>query len=297
MFIVPFSKGCFTLKSNLDYDTIETERPEYDVENKVPPQSSSELRVIGGERIVSLIKLSSLFAFSVVVILLVGLYSGERRIIVYPIRPKSVINNNRIKIVLFGDSLIDVPFTRNSLDEKIRKQFPFYLLDIENQGIGGNKINSIRERMYRDVVSKKPDIILLYWDSDVSDQDADYLEEKSTELKYKDDLSEVVRVLKNTTSKLAVAGPGLLGEGPLFSLDYFYRKNGLLNHYREINKNVSQENGVLYVDIRKALKDSIPSAWIFSMGFCTVDGEHPNERGSQIIAEQFGLAINLFLSE
>lgn len=295
MFIVPISKGCFTLKSNQDYDSIESERPEYDVENKVITQSSGEIRVIGGERIVSLIKLSSLFAFSVVVILLVGLYSGERRNIVYPIHPKSVINN-RVKVVLFGDSLIDVPFSRNALDEKIRRQFPFYLLDIENEGIGGNKIHNLKERMYSDVVSKKPDIILLYWDSDVSDQDADYLEEKSTELQYKEDLSEVVRILKNT-SKLAVAGPGLLGEGPLFSLDYFYRKNRLLNHYREINKNISQENGILYVDIRKALKDSIPSTWIFSMGFCTMDGEHPNERGSQIIAEQFGLAINLFLSE
>jgi hypothetical protein len=275
--------------NNPEYDDVEN------IENKVITQSLGEIRVIGGERIVSLIKLSSLFAFSVVVILLVGLYSGERRNIIYPIRPKSVINN-RVKVVLFGDSLIDVPFSRNALDEKIRRQFPFYLLDIENEGIGGNKIHNLRERMYGDVVSKKPDIILLYWDSDISDQDADYLEEKSTELQYKEDLSEVVRVLKNT-SKLAVAGPGLLGEGPLFSLNYFYRKNGLLDQYREITMNSSQENGILYEDIRKALKDSIPSAWIFSMGFCTMDGEHPNERGSQIIAEQFGLAINLFLSE
>lgn len=295
MFIVPFAKGCFPIKASQDYASIEFEKQECDVENKVPLQTIGELRAIGGERIVGLIKLLSLLAFSVTVMILVGIYSGQRRNIVYPIRPKAEINS-RVKIVLFGDSLIDVPFSRNSLDEKIRNQFPYYLLDIVDEGIGGNKIHNLRERMYRDVVLKKPDIVLLYWDSDVSDQEYEFLEEKSTEMQYREDVSEVVRVLKNT-SKLAVAGPGILGEGPLFPQDFFYRKNKLLNHYREINKNVSLENGVIYLDIRKAFLDFIPSAWIFSMGYCTLDGEHPNERGSQILAEQFGLAINLFLSE
>ena len=295
MFIVPFAKGCYPNKASQDYDAIESEKPEYDIENKIPFQTLGELRAIGGERLVGLIKLSSLLVFSVTLMVLVGIYSGQRRNIVYPIRPKAEINN-RVKIVLFGDSLIDVPFNRNSLDEKIRNQFPYYLLDIVNEGNGGNKIHNLKERMYNDVVLKKPDIVLLYWDSDLSDQDYEFLEEKSTELQYTEDLSEVVRVLKNA-SKLAVAGPGILGEGPLFPKDFFYRKNKLLNHYREINQNVSLENGVIYLDIRKAFLDFIPSAWIFSMGFCTLDGEHPNERGSQIIAEQFGLAINLFLSE
>lgn len=60
-----------------------------------------------------------------------------------------------------------------------------------------------------------------------------------------------------------------------------------MDAYREINKEVCQELAIQYVDLRQAFKSELPSAWPFSRWYLTSDGEHPNERGSQIIANKF----------
>ena len=50
--------------------------------------------------------------------------------------------------------------------------------------------------------------------------------------------------------KLAIAGPELLGEGPIFLQKRFYNKIGMLNDYRVITKDVSQQYNVPYIDLR-----------------------------------------------
>jgi len=248
-----------------------------------------------GNIVVDRVKMVKIFSFVALFSLAISLtsnFSNENRSIVYPMG--SVIRDHRVKVILFGDSLMDVA-CKFSLGEKIQNQFPFYLFDIINAGSGGHKISDLLARVHKDVVSKNPDIVLLLWDSDVSDQPVEDLEEYSLQQKYKEDVHELISIIHNTTRHFAVAGPGLLGEGPLFQWNYF-QKNRLLDKYREFNRNISENNGVLYIDIRKALRDSLPSMWMWNRWYCTSDGEHPNQRGTQIMAEQFGMALNLFLN-
>ena len=293
---VPSSYSKLFLKTNQEYGSVDVEQfSEVEKKNDDFVSDRDDPSADTGITVIQRIKILALAAFAISAMLLIVLFLKEQRLTVYPIRSK-LFANNRVKIVLFGDSLVDVAYRRFSLAEKLQNQFPYFLFDIYNAGVGGNKIKNIRNRMYRDVISLNPDIILLYWDSDVSDQDNDFLAEKSTQDEYIEDLKNVVLVLKNTTSNFAIGGPGLLGEGPLFTYNFYNGKNKLLDLYRDINRNVTQENGLLYMDIRRALQEVIPSAWILSRWFCTLDGEHPNERGTQIIAQQFGMAINLFLN-
>jgi hypothetical protein len=80
-------------------------------------------------------------------------------------------------------------------------------------------------------------------------------------------------------------GPELLGEGPIGLPAKFENKTQMLDDYVAINKAVFASFGVDYLDIRKVFLDSIPSHWKFYKGAVTQDGEHENERGTELVAE------------
>ena len=88
----------------------------------------------------------------------------------------SISSTKTIKVVLFGDSLINVGCTYYNLAEKLQYQFPQYSLTIINAGVNGNKIADMKARMYSDVVDQHPDAVIIYWDSDVSDLSLEQIE-------------------------------------------------------------------------------------------------------------------------
>ena len=153
----------------------------------------------------------------------------------------------------------------------------------------------------------KPQAVILYWDSDCSDIDEYHLhpsEKKALREKYRANLLKVGLKILAQGSLLAIAGPGLLGEGPRNLDSYFYKqgqsnyynKLGMLNDYRVINEDVAlQLKGVPYIDIRKAFLDALPANWLYNSGCITADGEHPNNFGAIIEANLFSYIINQWL--
>jgi hypothetical protein len=71
---------------------------------------------------------------------------------------------------------MNVGYTFFNLGEKLQHQFPHVSLTIINSGVNGDKIADMKARMYTDVVDQKPDAVLIYWDSDVSDLSLEIIE-------------------------------------------------------------------------------------------------------------------------
>ena len=204
------------------------------------------------------------------------------------------------KIVLFGDSFINVGCLYFNLAEKLQHQFPHYPLQIINAGVNNNRIADLKARMYRDVVNVHPDGVIIYWDSDVSDQLVDVLQESTTQQQYKSNCVSVFTTCQNASQFIAVAGPSILSEGPIFprdQYDSYQYKYDVLNQYREINRNISETFHIEYIDLRGALQAALPSSWLLARWFVTSDGEHENERGARILAREFGKVLNAWLNE
>ena len=109
---------------------------------------------------------------------------------------------------------------------------------------------------------------------------------------YNATLRAVMRSILETGAYFAMAGPEILGESDYYPLPTRYlNKIKMLDDYRAINKAMAREFNVSYIDVRQAFVDAIPPYWHFYSGYVTVDGEHENERGTQIVAELF--AANL----
>lgn len=203
--------------------------------------------------------------------------------------------NHNLTVVLFGDSLLNIPYTHYDLPHKIKSLLPtcFQNITILNKGKNGNKVRDLRQRLTKDVLLLKPDVVFLHFDSDISDQEVDYLSLNSTQLQYKMDYDYILHMMTSyKIPHIAIAGPGLLGEGLIVNKPRFRGKEGLLDRYRFINLQLANSYDLPYLDIRKAYQEALPSYWIFSFGYVTTDGEHPNDRGSDIIAEYFSALLN-----
>ena len=166
--------------------------------------------------------------------------------------------NTTFRIILFGDSLMNVPSSFFNLPEKIQHQFPNFNFDIINAGQNNDRIADLQRRMYTDVVDKNPDAVFIYWDSDVSDQLVPTLNEESVIQSYQADCVSVFTTCQNASPNrfVAVAGPGILAEGPIMDTlgpqvynTYSYKYDSL-NQYRTYNKNISETFHIPYIDMR-----------------------------------------------
>jgi len=200
------------------------------------------------------------------------------------------------RIILFGDSLIGRPTRRYNLDtnilNRIRIRYPHLSFELQATGIDGNRILSLRRRMCQDVINKRPEAVIMYWDSDVSDPSIDYIASQDGIDRYTKNLIDVIKALKSSSVKyLAIAGPNLLGELP----EGENARDKYLNLYRQINQLIAEQYNITYIDIRQAfLQADIDEEWNQYSGYLTQDGEHPSATGSKIEEDLFYKQLQLW---
>ena len=206
--------------------------------------------------------------------------------------------NSLIKVAFIGDSLINRPYLKYNLTDKIQALLPDLKLSISNYASDGSVIKNIKNSLNQMLISK-PDAVLLFWDSDCSDVDESsmsYPEVMELRANYTRNLEEVIEHVLTAKVFLAIAGPGVLGEASLGKPSRFWGKTNMLNDYREINRVVAGKYDIPYIDVREAFLRAIPSSQWWYCGFVTVDGEHLNERGTTIVSLLFAETIkNWFL--
>lgn len=204
-------------------------------------------------------------------------------------------------IVLLGDSLINRPFQRFDLGGMIRRRLSDYPMVIWNYGADGSTIASSYNRL-GSALSHNPDALILFWDSDASDVDESVL--NSTQVtSLRANYMTTLRLVVNTTLSyptikyMAIAGPGVYGsEGPLFAPKRFDGKTDVFNAYREMNKVISAEYDVDYIDVRQSLLTAVPFYWVIYKWWISIDGEHLNYRGSIIFANLAAGALGEWLN-
>ena len=209
-----------------------------------------------------------------------------------------------LTVVLLGDSLINRPFEMFNLSQlltNLTEPPPGTNLVFVNSGDNGQEIKDIYARTAAVLAQYAPVWgVVLFWDSDCSNIDESVLTPQQVaalRANYSANLLATERLVLAATPRLAVAGPELLGEGPLGLPGRFANKTQMLDDYRVLTRAAADEVGVPYIDMRQAFLDDIPAWWLIYAGWVTIDGEHPNDRGTKIEAELFATTINGWLRE
>jgi hypothetical protein len=152
----------------------------------------------------------------------------------------------------------------------------------------GNTLFDLRKRFETlvDVIEhfplkKRSDVfIILFWGTDINNISIGHYEKNKATIqqKYIDNLRFILSKCNELKIRACVGGPGLLRNES---------KQVMLDDFCGINKDVCKKYKCEYLNIRADLLKADKSGQIV-----TIDGEHLNEQGAEILGKVFATAID-----
>jgi lysophospholipase L1-like esterase len=190
------------------------------------------------------------------------------------------------RIVFLGDSITAgglgakgyVTLIKNHMKEKHAD----LAITIIGAGVSGNRVPHLQQRLEKDVLAKKPTIVVIYIGiNDVWHGEKDPKKGTSKE-DFEKGLKDIIGKIKDSGARVVLCTPSVIGEktGGANNLD------ARLDEYAGISRKVAGDTKVDLCDLRKAfvehLKKNNPNNK--GSGILTGDGVHLNEDGNAFVA-------------
>jgi len=197
------------------------------------------------------------------------------------------------KIIFFGDSITELGVKPRGyivkLDSMLEKMNLKNNYDLVGSGFSGNKIYDLYLRLEDDVLSKTPDVVVIFIGvNDVwhkrslgTGTDAD---------KFERFYNAVLKKLAEKNIKVIICTPAAIGE----RTDLTNELDGDLNKYSNIIRSIAAKNNLPLIDFRKIfleynLKNNPENK---DRGILTRDGVHLSDRGNQLVADEMWKMIS-----
>lgn len=198
----------------------------------------------------------------------------------------SMQNPKPVKVIFFGDSITEIGVQPGGYIDKMRrmlKEKNISNYQLTGAGISGNKVYDLYLRLEDDVLSQKPDWVIIYvgvndvWHkkSFGTGTDAD---------KFEKFYVAIIRKLQANGIQIALCTPAVIGE----KADGKNELDGDLNKFSQIIRNLAAKYGLPLCDLRRIFMDYLAqnNKDNKEKGVLTNDGVHLNEAGNQLVAEQ-----------
>ena len=201
---------------------------------------------------------------------------------------------NKIKVLFFGDSITQAGVNPGGYIMRIdsmSKQQGINKYEFIGAGIGGNKVYDLYLRLDKDVLSKNPDVVIIYvgvndvWhkNSSGTGTDAD---------KFEKFYQAIIDKLNEKNMKIILCTPAAIGE----KTDFSNSQDGDLNEYSKIIRKLATNNALPIIDLRKSflaynLKNNPDNK---DRGILTTDRVHLNAKGNQLVADEMWKLIQTY---
>jgi lysophospholipase L1-like esterase len=204
----------------------------------------------------------------------------------------SMTNQTKKKVLFFGDSITQAGVNPGGYIDVMNKMLASQNLsanyELIGSGIGGNKIYDLYLRIEDDVLSKNPDIVVIYVGVNDVWHKASYGTGTDAD-KFEKFYNAVIKKLRDKNIKVILCTPAAIGE----RTDFSNQQDGDLNRYSNIIRGIAEKNGLPLVDLRKGfldynLKNNSTNK---ESGVLTTDRVHLNEKGNQFVAEEMWKVI------
>lgn len=196
------------------------------------------------------------------------------------------------KVIFFGDSITELGVkpggyvTRVDSICKLEKKGEQY--DFIGAGVSGNKVYDLYLRLEDDVLSKNPDIVVIYvgvndvWHKTLlgTGTDAD---------KFEKFYLAILKKLKDKNIKAILCTPAVVGE----KTDFSNPLDGDLNRYSNMIRDIAKKNSLQLVDLRKNFLDyyKTNNPDNKEKDILTYDKVHLNAKGNQLVADAMWKAV------
>ncbi|MFN5930646.1 MAG: SGNH/GDSL hydrolase family protein [Sphingobacteriales bacterium] len=199
------------------------------------------------------------------------------------------------KVLFFGDSITEAGVKSGGYIDVLNTMLKEQKLDDQYElvgaGIGGNKVYDLYLRMETDVLSKKPDIVVIF----IGVNDVWHKQSMGTGTdadKFSRFYQAIISKLKAQNISIILATPAVIGE----KTDHSNQLDGDLNRYSNLIRELAKKENLPLVDLRKAfldfnLKNNPENK---DQGILTTDRVHLNAAGNKLVAERMWQVIKTF---
>jgi lysophospholipase L1-like esterase len=187
------------------------------------------------------------------------------------------------RIVFFGDSITElgehpkgyVALIKDSLEKQYRG------IAIIGAGISGNRVPQLQDRLERDVVSKKPTVVVIY----IGINDVWHFDKHGTGTpkdRYDSGLRHVISKIQRSGARIVLCTPSVIGEKRHGENKF----DAMLDEYSDISRRVAKELGARVCDLRETFIHYLAAHNLENKeeGVLTVDSVHLNDAGNRLVA-------------
>lgn len=194
--------------------------------------------------------------------------------------------DNPKKIIFFGDSITQAGVNAGGyitkMKESLEKQGIKDKFQLIGAGIGGNKVYDLYLRMEDDVLSQKPDVVVIYVGVNDVWHKASYGTGSDPD-KFERFYVALIKKFQSSGIKVICCTPACIGE----RTDFSNQQDGDLNRYSQIIRDIAAKYDCPVADLRKEflaynLKNNPQNK---ESGILTTDRVHLNDAGNQLVAD------------
>lgn len=202
----------------------------------------------------------------------------------------SVVNARELssqdRIVFLGDSITQAGIEPGGYVDLVKQSLlestDLKGIEVLGAGISGNRVPDIEARLQRDVLDKKPTLVVIY----IGINDVWHSQQgKGTPIEaYEAGLRRVIAAIQKAEARVVLCTPSVIGEkasgkNPL---------DAMLEEYSAISRRVAAESKAELLDLQHLfrLRLSELNTQDTDAGVLTTDGVHLNPAGNAFVAEQ-----------
>jgi lysophospholipase L1-like esterase len=196
------------------------------------------------------------------------------------------------KVVFFGDSITEAAVKPGGYISKIgelaTKENLSSKYDFIGAGISGNKVYDLYLRLESDVLSKNPDVVIIF----VGVNDVWHKRSYGTGTdvdKFEKFYTAIIKKLQEKNIKAVLCTPAVIGE----KTDFSNELDGDLNQYSSIIRSLAKKNNLSIIDLRNTFLEYNRkfNSENKEAGILTSDRVHLNEKGNEVVANEMWKVI------
>jgi lysophospholipase L1-like esterase len=195
------------------------------------------------------------------------------------------------RIIFLGDSITEAGAGPGGyvtlVKETLATKHPDLEIETIGAGISGNRVPDLEARLERDVLSKKPTLVVIY--IGINDVWHSQNGRGTSKSDYEQGLRRMIQQIQGVGSRVVLCTPSVIGE----KHDGSNPLDAMLEEYSQISRNVAFESKVRLLDLRKQFvthlkahnKDNADK------NIATGDGVHLNAEGNRFVANRMLEAV------
>lgn len=197
------------------------------------------------------------------------------------------------RIVFLGDSITQAGAGPGGyvtlVKESLAARVPELKVEVIGAGISGNRVPDLEKRLEKDVLSKKPTLVVIYigindvWHS---------LQGKGTpKEEFEAGLKRIIAEIQKGGARVVLCTPSVIGE----KHDGSNKLDAMLEDYSAVSRKVAEETKSQMLDLRKQFVSHLKAnnAQNGEKGILTSDTVHLNAAGNRFVADRVLAALGV----